>query len=118
MFTILKDYQLLFLVNEIHEAFNDPRSLEIRVVFLDISKAFDKVWHQGLLFKLRQNGITGKLLELFRSYLIHGYISINLLTSALCPIVKDNYGNIASSKNYRAIAMSGQTILFFGLVRQ
>ena len=61
--------QLLFLVNEIHEAFNDPRSLEIRAVFLDISKAFDKVWHQGLLFKLRQNGITGKLLELFRSYL-------------------------------------------------
>ncbi len=35
--------QLLFLVNEIHEAFENPKSLEVRAVFLDISKAFDKV---------------------------------------------------------------------------
>ena len=42
--------QFLFLVNEIHEAFEDPKSLEVRAVFLDISKAFDKVWHEGLLF--------------------------------------------------------------------
>ena len=60
---------LLFLVNEIHEAFENPKSLEVRAVFLDISKAFDKVWHQGLLFKLKQNGISGKLLNLFESYL-------------------------------------------------
>ena len=42
--------QLLFLVNEIHKAFEDPKSLELRAVFLDISKAFDKVWYEGLLF--------------------------------------------------------------------
>ena len=42
--------QLLFLINEIHEAFEDPKSLEVRAVFLDISKAFDKVWHDGLIF--------------------------------------------------------------------
>ena len=42
--------QLLYLVNEIHLAFEDPKSLELRAVFLDISKAFDKVWHQGLIF--------------------------------------------------------------------
>ena len=34
--------QLLFLVNEIHKAFEDPKSLELRAVFLDISKAFEK----------------------------------------------------------------------------
>ena len=53
--------QLLFLINEIHEAFENPKSLEVRAVFLDISKAFDKVWHEGLLFKLKQNEISGNL---------------------------------------------------------
>ena len=61
--------QLLFLVNEIHEAFENQSSLEVRAVFLDISKAFDKVWHEGLLFKLKQNGVSGKLHKFFESYL-------------------------------------------------
>ena len=41
------------------------------IVFCDVSKAFDRVWHKGLLFKLRQNGIDGKLLllEWLSSYL-------------------------------------------------
>ena len=43
--------------------------LEVRSVFLDISKAFDKVWHKGLLFKLSQNGISGNLLDLLSSFL-------------------------------------------------
>ena len=29
-----------------------------------MSKAFDKVWHEGLVFKLKQNGVTGNLLKL------------------------------------------------------
>ena len=41
----------------------------MRSVFLDISKAFDKVWHKGLLFKLSQNGISGNLLDLLSSFL-------------------------------------------------
>ena len=56
-------------MNEIHEAFENPKSLEVRAVFLDISKAFDKVWHQGLIFKLKQNGISGQLLNFFEDYL-------------------------------------------------
>ena len=36
---------------------------------MDISKAFDRVWHDGLVFKLKQNGISGNLLELFKSFL-------------------------------------------------
>ena len=63
--------QLLYLVNEIHEAFENPKSLEVRAIFLDISKAFDKVWHAGLLFKLKQNGISGNLLKLFENYLFN-----------------------------------------------
>ena len=37
--------------------------------FLDISKAFDKVWHDGLLFKLKKYGIEGDLLLLLKNYL-------------------------------------------------
>ena len=36
---------------------------------MDLSKAFDKVWHQGLLFKLESFGIRGKLLNLLENYL-------------------------------------------------
>ena len=31
-------------------------------VFLDISKAFDLVWHEGLIYKIKNCGITGKIL--------------------------------------------------------
>ena len=38
-------------------------------MFLDISKAFDKIWHDSLVFKLKTYGITGPLLVLIESYL-------------------------------------------------
>ena len=41
----------------------------MRVVFCDISKAFDRVWHKGLLHKLACMGISGSLLQWFQSYL-------------------------------------------------
>ena len=41
----------------------------MRGVLLDISKAFNKVWHKGLIYKLKQNGISGKLLNLIIDFL-------------------------------------------------
>ena len=38
-------------------------------MFLDISKAFDKVWHDGLIFKLKCNGISENLLKFLESNL-------------------------------------------------
>ena len=38
-------------------------------VFLDISKAFDRVWHAGLLKKLEALGLRNPLLQWFESYL-------------------------------------------------
>ena len=61
--------QLLYLVNEIHQSFDSNECFEVRAVFLDLSKAFDKVWHDGLILKLKQNGISGSLLKLFQNYL-------------------------------------------------
>ena len=40
-------------------------------VFIDISKAFDKVWHDGLIFKLQENGISGNLLKVLKHFLIN-----------------------------------------------
>ena len=34
-----------------------------------MSKAFDKVWHDGLIFRLKANGIEGELLSLLENYL-------------------------------------------------
>ena len=59
--------QLLSITHEIYSSFDE--GLEVRSVFLDISKAFDKVWHDGIIFKLTQNGISENLLNLLRNFL-------------------------------------------------
>ena len=59
--------QLLSITHEIYQSFDD--NLEVRAVFLDISKAFDKVWHKGLIFKLKQNGISDKILNIITDFL-------------------------------------------------
>ena len=37
---------------------------ETRAIALDISKAFDKVWHAGLLHKLKAYGVRGSILSI------------------------------------------------------
>ena len=59
--------QLLDITHEIYKSFGD--GFEVRGVFLDISKAFDKVWHEGLIFKLKQNAISSNLLNLLCDFL-------------------------------------------------
>ena len=59
--------QFAYLYNAFCQALDTGK--EVRVVFCDISKAFDIVWHEGLLLKLKAAGITGSLLTWFRSYL-------------------------------------------------
>ena len=58
---------LISIIHEIYKSFDD--GYKVRGVFLDISKAFDKVWHQGLHYKLRQNGISGELLNILTDFL-------------------------------------------------
>ena len=61
--------QLLSITHKIYSAFEETPSLETRAVFLDLSKAFDRVWHEGLIYKLESSGIGGNLLSLIRNYL-------------------------------------------------
>ena len=53
--------------HEIYSSFGE--SLEVRSIFLDIAEAFDKVWHDGIIFKLTQSNISGNLLKLLRDFL-------------------------------------------------
>jgi hypothetical protein len=59
--------QLTFLYNSFCKALDQGK--EVRVIFCDISKAFDRVWHNGLISKLKASGVDGKLLSWFQNYL-------------------------------------------------
>jgi hypothetical protein len=60
-------FQLIDIYHHICQSFDNKQYS--CMVFCDISKAFDRVWHRGLLFKLQQNGINGKLLNWISNYL-------------------------------------------------
>ena len=59
--------QLTFLYNTFCQALDSGK--EDRAVFCDISKAFHRVWHSGLLHKLHAAGVTGEALAWFKNYL-------------------------------------------------
>ena len=59
--------QLVIIYDNLCRAFDDK--ITTQSVFFDISKAFDKVWHKGLLYKLHSVGIRGNLHRWFTSYL-------------------------------------------------
>ena len=59
--------QLVYLYNFFCQSIDSGK--EVRAIFCDISKAFDRVWHRGLLIKLEAAGITDNLLSWFNNYL-------------------------------------------------
>ena len=63
--------QLIHLSHLVYKGLDDEK--KIALVFMDITKAFDKIWHKGLVYKLYKIGIRGKFLKLFRSYLSGRY---------------------------------------------
>ena len=69
---------LLTVVSDrIARAFN--RSGATRAVALDISKAFDKVWHAGLLYKLKSYGISRQIFGLISSFLNNRWLWVVLV---------------------------------------
>ena len=53
-------------MHEIYQSFDD--GFEVRGVFLYISKAFDKVWHNSLIYKIKENGVAGNLLDTLTNF--------------------------------------------------
>ena len=63
------EYQLLSILHEIYKCFECNPSKDVRSIFLDLSKAFDRVWHDRLIYKINRIGITGNSLNLIESFL-------------------------------------------------
>jgi hypothetical protein len=59
--------QLISISIDFGKAIEDEN--EIRILFFDISEAFDRVWHKGLLYKLKSIGIDNTVLKWFGSCL-------------------------------------------------
>ena len=60
--------QLISITHTIFKAFDCNPPLDVRSVYLDISKAFDRVWHDGLIYKLKRCGVSGDF-SLIQSFL-------------------------------------------------
>ena len=69
-------YLLTVVPDRIRRAFN--RSGATQAVALDISKAFDRVWHAGLLHKLKSYGISGQIFGLISSFLSNRWLWVVL----------------------------------------
>jgi len=59
--------QLLTVTHHIYNALE--HGSDVNIAFLDISKAFDRVWHIGLLQNLRSLGLSGRLIDCQSHYL-------------------------------------------------
>ena len=63
------EYQLLSIVHDIYKSFDCNPPLEVRENFSDISKAFDRVWHDGSIYKIKSLGISDTPLKLIENLL-------------------------------------------------
>ena len=63
--------QLISITHEIYLSFD--KMFELRGVFLYIFKTFDKVWHEGLIYKLKQNRVKSNLLDTLGSLIVDIY---------------------------------------------
>ena len=63
--------QLISITHEIYLSFD--KMFELRGVLLYIFKTFDKVWHEGLIYKLKQNRVKSNLLDTLGSLIVDIY---------------------------------------------
>ena len=66
---------MLSIVHDINSSFDCDPTVDVRGVFLDISTAFDKVWHDGIIFKLETYGVKGNLHARYQRVVLNGQTS-------------------------------------------
>ena len=121
--------QLLSVTRQIYKSVSDVH--ETRSVVLDMSKAFDKVWHKDLILKLKQNGISGNFLSTLTEFLtirkqrvvLNGQLSSwsNIEPSIpqgslLGPVLLFVYINNFSDSPLRNTRLSAENVSFFSVV--
>ena len=63
-----RTYQLVSITHQIYKSFDGGH--KVQSVLLDMSKAFNKVWLKGLIFKIKQTGISGNLLNTLKLWFL------------------------------------------------
>ena len=104
--------QLLSLTHQIHRFFNDGH--EVRSAFLDMCKTFDK----DLIFKLKQNGVSGNLLSTLADFLKPVFMVqyLNIRTAKVCAwpiVIFDLYKRFFGRSHNKCQALCRQFATFF-----
>ena len=91
--------QLLCINHDISENCYYDSSKDTRAVFLDISKAFDKMWIPGFRFKFKSFGISGDLLELIKKLLSNRFQRVVLIGQISEWEAQEAQGQISSTRS-------------------
>ena len=83
-------YQLIETYHNIVKNIDEGKSCMF--FFAICQKAFDRVWHEGLLFKLQTYGINGSLLQWFKDYLYNRQHKVFFNKDLLSNSLKINAG--------------------------
>ena len=72
------EYWLISIAHDIYKSFDCNPPLDVRRIFLDISKAFDRVWHDELIYKIKSFGIPDTPLKLIENFVSNKYQKVVL----------------------------------------
>lgn len=81
---------MIDITHKIYKSIDEGK--DMCCVFLDVSKAFDKVWHEGLIFKLKQFGVAASILDWFIDYLSNR--SQNVLINGKSSSIKQIFAGV------------------------
>ena len=97
--------------NEISKHFISGSDVRLAIEKLKPGVGNDRIHSNHLKFG---SSLLEKLIgSLFSSFLLHGYVSIEMLRGTINPTVKDVHGNLQSSDNYRPVMLSSVLLKLF-----